>query len=303
MSEQIYQIIFIVLSVLSCLCLMLIFIAFIVQKSLRLYSNWQILFLSVSTFISCISYLINYKGIREIDQKGFLCQFQGFVMLWSDMSLYFWTILINYSIFYYTIHFENIISDVIPLAWWIGDAVIGYFIPFSYALLLFSLDKLGENEDYCWIREGNRSEMNYPIIFTYGIAWISIVVNIILSTKVIIFICQLKIEEQQFVKDFVKKLLMFPIIQVIASLPLTIYRILYFIPSLNNRNFRLVLKYLGLDGFALMGIFIFIIFGKNMNIYENVFNCFGKKVERTKSLNDDSNDNIYNIDLRPSILE
>lgn len=304
MSDQknIYDIVFIVLLILSSLFIWVIFIAFIIQKNLRSYSNWQIIFLSISTFISCISYLINYNGITTIDEAGYLCKFQGFMMIWSDMSLFIWSALINYSIYYYTIHFDKIQSDIIPWSWWVGDAVIGYFIPFSYSLLIFSTGKIGKNGDYCWIEEGNASSaFNIASIFTYSISWMFMFVNIFFSTKVIVFICRLNKDERDYAKDYVHKLLLFPIIQIFASLPLTIYRILLFFPN-EFQDVQEVMKYIGLYGFAGMGIFIGLAFGKNMNIYENVFRCCRKK-QRSYSLNDTSLDDIQDgLDLRSSIL-
>lgn len=298
--QAIIQILFYSIAGISLLSLLIIFVLFMFTKSLREYPNWQIIFLSISTYISTCSYFI-YKKENEGEGEGDMspyCLLQGFTMVWFDMSIYFWATLINYSVYYHTIHFDLIESESIPIHWWIGDFTFGYLFPFAYATLLAGLGVIGLNGDYCWIKE------NYHVpLITYMIAWVLMLFNILLSCRVIYYIYNLPQEDKDYVKDYVSSLLAFPIIQMVVTIPGSVNRLLTTMADEANTIDK-TLANISKSCFALMGLLIALAFGRKMKLFNVICRCCCKKNKVTPEIEEGSySDRKYNINFRSSILE
>lgn len=291
--EIIKTLIVYIIGIASLLCLFIIIISYIIQKSLRTYSFRQIFHLSFATFISTIFYFVKTSSS--------LCDYQGLLMLWFDLSQYIWSILINHSVHQYTINFDSNHPDKIPLNTVLGEIIIGYALPFAYSLLFYSLNYLGNSGDYCWIKE--EDEFIAPILITYSIIWAIIITNIVYALTVISYISRLKKEDREIAQNSHVKLLYYPIIQIIITFPATICRLLLFFTEFAQiEPARTILQCIALMLFLSTGICILFVFRKNI---EWIFNlqCFKGNRSKQRESNTYYNDKINNYKPNEILFE
>lgn len=273
--ELVKTLIVYIIGVTSLLCLFIIILSYIIQKSLRTHSFRQIFHLSFSTFITTIFYFIK--------STSNLCDYRGLIMLWFDLSQYIWSILINHSVYQYTVHFDNNHPDKIPFEILLGEIIIGYGLPLSYSLLFYSLNYLGSSGDICWIKENE--EFIAPILLTYSIVWASILINISYALTVIFYIMRLRKEDREIVQNYHIQLLYYPIIQILLTFPGTIFRLLLlFTEFAQNEPYRNILQSISLALFLSTGIFILVIFRKNIKWIFNL-RCFKQKKRELGTMN------------------
>lgn len=214
----------IVLGTISCTACSITIIIFFIRKDIRTFAFELILYLSIACLGSTISYLIIYINDDD-DIIGInmpICLGQAFSMLLFESSQILFATLISYYI-YKEIKPYKSRDDISTFTRRIIYLSIGFGIPLTVCIIALSLDLLGPSGKYCWINTINPSlgAKIYELLDHFFI-WCLIATNFIIAIKV----KRLSLSEND--SEFVKTLIVYPIISMISWLPATINRILLF---------------------------------------------------------------------------
>jgi hypothetical protein len=223
------------LSILGCLFIILVFFCY---KSVRSFQFECVVNLTISSLLTTCSYLIYFVDIKdksssssELDSK--LCNFQAFLMLWFENAQYIWGFLIAWSTYQYVLYFEdnNYKTSFFKR---LRYHLIGFGLPLIFALVALSRNVFGPSLAWCWIdataiiSDTKNLEKNVFSILSYLFMWILIIMNILLTFKVVRFLNRNYVTkyEREITGKYIWKLLRFIVIQIICVSPGTINRLL-----------------------------------------------------------------------------
>ena len=146
MSVNPLYIILLVLGSISILSSFFNMTMFVLLKRIRTEATELIFYLSIACILTNISYIMNFTE-NPLDSSTAICQAQGFLMIWFDMSQAIWATLISYSVY------NNIINDDTNHNAYkrIRYILIGFLLPFLVSLTVLLFHKIGYAQHWCWI--------------------------------------------------------------------------------------------------------------------------------------------------------
>ena len=208
-----------------------------------------------------------------------MCQSQAIMIVIGEMSQYFWSTLIIYTLYDTLYNFEHA-SKASVMKRRIIHFLIGFGIPIIIAIIATICTFTGESDQDYWC-----SIQSKPfLIVLFVIIWLSIFLNMYLLFKVKSFfkILLLK-EERHIVNKDLQKLTCYPIIQMIAVLPDSLGKlIMLFKDDEKGTSIKTSIKIIQtitLIVTLLQGLCIAIIFGAVSNVLKRLFCCKKEKVE------------------------
>jgi hypothetical protein len=212
-------------SVLGCLLNILGFILF---KNLRNSTFEMIFYSSISSFISKLSYVINFIPWYKKDYSYSLCQTQGFLIIWFENSESIWSSIIAYTMYERVSRLETEESKI-PFKRRLLYLFLGYFVPLLLALISFLLNLIGRSFLWCYI-ESHGINLNVrnktALILFYIFMWTLFFISLSFILKVVKFLNNLYINksDKEMIIRFTSRLKLFPLVQVIGLVPVTISR-------------------------------------------------------------------------------
>ena len=229
---------------------------FILIKSVRTEATELIFYLSIACILTNISYIMNFTE-NPLDSSTAICQAQGFLMIWFDMSQAIWATLISYSVY------NNIINDDTNHNAYkrIRYILIGFLLPFLLSLTALLLKLLGYAKYWCWIDlTADKNIRNIIYISMYSLFWCSSFLSFYYIQKVINFLEKnyTNKQEKEIIYKYIKRIRLFPIIQLTCLIPWTISPILELF-GMKNKFF----EYLSVTVYSLEGLLYSIVFGFN----------------------------------------
>jgi len=176
--------------------------------------------LSLSSLLNSASFLILfiYTDQELFNPKS--CKAQGFLMLFSELSLLI--VSTNISIYTWRTKAKFTSEDKFNCKERITYLSINYIIPLIISLCCLGI--IGLNGRWCWIDA--RYRKSYAFI-EYVICWILIILNLVFACLIKrISYENLHQEDIKYRKEYISKLVIYPYISVICWLPATIYRLI-----------------------------------------------------------------------------
>ena len=157
------QMIFGSLSIVSCIFNM---VMFLFLEGVKSEATELIFYLSISSIITNISYIMNFEDKGISDGRKAVCQIQGFLILWFDLSQVIWATLVCYSVYL------NIVNNSeYNNCRRIKYIIIGFIIPFAISLALLCFGLVGSGKYFCWLDIDKN--INYVLgIIIYCFSWI-----------------------------------------------------------------------------------------------------------------------------------
>ncbi len=106
---------------------------------------------------------------------------------------------------------------------------LGFGLPFIGCFLLLHFEILGINQIWCWLREGIESiyQRNQKIYYIF--IWFLIFLNLLFILLSFYANKTIHYRDNRYKNEFIKKLMYYPVLGLIAWLPATLDRVLYFI--------------------------------------------------------------------------
>jgi hypothetical protein len=283
------------LSISGCIFILLIFFCY---RKLRNFSFECVAYLTFSSMLTTISYMINY-----IDQEDhyieptFKCKAQAFMMVLFENSQYIWAMLIAYYIHQAVIFFEENHTHSHKYTR-INFLLVGYLIPLGMAVIAMFRDVYGPSGRWCWIdtKENLTENKVFSLVF-YFIFWLMIFLNFYFNLKVMKYLNrQIDTErEREVLSRYYKKMMIYPFIQIICIIPGTINR---FLQIFLNRDIY-VLQMIQILFTMMQGFLYAVVYGYTNQVrkalygtFENVCRCcFGKK--RSDSVSSMNSQKLY----------
>ena len=263
--------VFLILGIIVIVCLFIVIFTFICYKKIHSYNIEQIVYLSLSTIILILGYIFGWDN----KDNPKMCQSQAIMIIIGEMSQYFWSTLIIYTLYDTLYNFEHA-SKASVMKRRIIHFLIGFGIPIIIAIIAKICTFTGESDKgyWCSIQSSNGSKPFLIVLFV--IIWLSIFLNMYLLFKVKSFfkILLLK-EERHIVNKDLQKLTCYPIIQMIAVLPDSLGKLI----MLFKYDKIKIIKTITLIVTLLQGLCIAIIFGAVSNVLKRLFCCKKEKVE------------------------
>jgi hypothetical protein len=220
-EDEFPYIIEIVLGVISCICSLLIFLKFLINKEVRSYAFELIVCLSLASLFNTISYLINYIASPKENVNETLCNFQAFTMMWFESSQTIWATIITIYTFNATQHYYR--DDHIHFSRRIVTLLIGFGLSLTMPIIGLFNDNLGEAGRWCWINV-DKSSAAFIVVY-FSIIWFMIFTAIIIAFVIKCRRKDIKSTDQESADRFINKLLFYPIVAFIGWLPGTIFRL------------------------------------------------------------------------------
>ena len=263
--------VFLILGIIVIVCLFIVIFTFICYKKIHSYNIEQIVYLSLSTIILILGYIFGIFG-WDNENNPKMCQPQAIMIIIGEMSQYFWSTLIIYTLYDTLYNFEHA-SKASVMKRRIIHFLIGFGIPIIIAIIAKICNFTGKSDkDYYWC-----SIQSKPfLIVLFVIIWLSIFLNMYLLFKVKSFfkILLLK-EERHIVNKDLQKLTCYPIIQMIAVLPDSLGKLIMLFKDDKIK----IIQTITLIVTLLQGLCIAIIFGAVSNVLKRLFCCKKEKVE------------------------
>jgi hypothetical protein len=283
-----------IFSIFGCIFIICVFVIF---KSVRSFEMEQVFYLSFSCLISTISYLLQLfkKENVENSKTEAICQIQSFLMIWFEDSQYIIATLISYSIYISVIYSIDINHQNVKVRR-IIYILISYLLPLIISIIFLFLKVYGPSDYWCYIDLSSNREKKpvlNKIIYTLnyvGIFWFSILLNSFFTYKIIFYIKKEFVNnesELDTAKNYIRKLLIFPITQAALLIPCSINRVL----ELLEKDVDFLKKFHSLIAVS-TGLAYFIIYGLNNQIkhlLKSSFNFFSNSRNR-------ANNNINNFE-------
>lgn len=243
----------------------------------------------------------NYKVggllIGNPTNNYFMCQFQGFILLYSSLSQD-----ISIIIFFYSINMSSLPSRLKIYTILLS---IGHFLPFLYSTICVIIDGIGLNDRYCYIKKFEYKNNGYEIyknfscliIITYSLRAINLSISVFLLIQINKYI-----KQHNFKQIYIFKTYFILILQVITISIGFIYRIAHLIANDNNKAFSDSFLCINtIDGilfplsYSLSNGIYANLFSKNIN-NESINSLFSEDNENNKCMLDDS----YSTSSHPS---
>ena len=269
--------VFLILGIIVIVCLFIVIFTFICYKKIHSYNIEQIVYLSLSTIILILGYIF---GIFGWDNKNNpkMCHSQAIMIIIGEMSQYFWSTLIIYTLYDTLYNFEHA-SKASVMKRRIIHFLIGFGIPIIIAIIAKICTFTGESDKgyWCSIQSSNGKPF---LVVLFVIIWLSIFLNMYLLFKVKSFfkILLLK-EERHIVNKDLQKLTCYPIIQMIAVLPDSLGKLIMLFKDGEKGTSIKIIQTITLIVTLLQGLCIAIIFGAVSNVLKRLFCCKKEKVE------------------------
>jgi hypothetical protein len=188
--------------------------------------------LSFSSLINTISYLILFIPPKDTTFNHLTCTFQGFLMLFSELS----QLIISTMISFYIWRSKAVFASHEKFN--SKERIICLLINYVTPLLISSacINAIGENGRWCWIEKSYSKSL---ALLDYLAIWILIILNIIFACLTMkITNKNLHREEIKNRKEYVMKLSRYPIISFVCWLPATISRIVGMLEFFNNTDYE-----------------------------------------------------------------
>lgn len=204
-----------VISILLTLCLFLFSVAFHQSKSFILFLVINML---ISNLFHVISFIINWVSDGSLLYSSFfLCYTQSIIMIASSISQEYWVaviaVILNFTIKHSGAKIEKNRLILSILFIFLFDV-----LPLILSFILYSKKNLlGINKLYCWfVLSGNKFRW-----IGYGLRWLAILISLIFSLKILCYVLSIKNfdQEGEELKTFGKKTMLYPLIQLLSSLP------------------------------------------------------------------------------------
>ena len=217
----------------------------------------------------------------------FMCNFQGFLLIFSSMSQDF---LIN--IFFYLVNRTSPPS----LLYIRGAVVLGYAFPFLFAILYLSLSAIGLNDRFCYVKKfdfiinDNIATYEYNTSFKAYVLIIYIFRLLNLCISIYIFIKILKyVKDNNINKKYILKSSMILIIQM-ATLSLgLIYRLSAVFNCFNfSENFSTI--------FLLVNTIDGVLIPLSYSLSNGIYSILYRRIIKRSSLSDNTDDTDDGID-------
>ena len=266
--------VFLILGIIVIVCLFIVIFTFICYKKIHSYNIEQIVYLSLSTIILILGYIFGWDNKNNPK----MCQSQAIMIIIGEMSQYFWSTLIIYTLYDTLYNFEHA-SKASVMKRRIIHFLIGFGIPIIIAIIAKICTFPGESDKgyWCSIQSSNGKPF---LIVLFVIIWLSIFLNMYLLFKVKSFfkILLLK-EERHIVNKDLQKLTCYPIIQMIAVLPDSLGKLIMLFKDGEKGTSIKIIQTITLIVTLLQGLCIAIIFGAVSNVLKRLFCCKKEKVE------------------------
>ena len=266
--------VFLILGIIVIVCLFIVIFTFICYKKIHSYNIEQIVYLSLSTIILILGYIFGWDN----ENNSKMCQSQAIMIIIGEMSQYFWSTLIIYTLYDTLYNFEHA-SKASVMKRRIIHFLIGFGIPIIIAIIAKIRTFTGESDKgyWCSIQSSNGKPF---LIVLFVIIWLSIFLNMYLLFKVKSFfkILLLK-EERHIVNKDLQKLTCYPIIQMIAVLPDSLGKLIMLFKDDEKDTSIKIIQTITLIVTLLQGLCIAIIFGAVSNVLIRLFCCKKEKVE------------------------
>ena len=246
------QMIFGSLSIVSCIFNL---VMFLFLEGVKSEATELIFYLSISSIITNISYIMNFEDKGISDGRNAVCQIQGFLILWFDLSQVIWATLVCYSVYLYIV-----INSEYNKCRRIKYIIIGFIIPFAISLALLCFGLVGSGKYFCWLDIDKN--INYVLgIIIYCFSWIFFFFSIYFIQRVIFFLEKnfTDKQEKEIICNYIQKIRIYPIIQCLSILPTTIS--FMFSEDVLKRN--IIFDYWDTIFISLQGLFYTIVFGLN----------------------------------------
>ena len=266
--------VFLILGIIVIVCLFIVIFTFICYKKIHSYNIEQIVYLSLSTIILILGYIFGWDN----ENNSKMCQSQAIMIIIGEMSQYFWSTLIIYTLYDTLYNFEHA-SKASVMKRRIIHFLIGFGIPIIIAIIAKICTFTGESDKgyWCSIQSSNGKPF---LVVLFVIIWLSIFLNMYLLFKVKSFfkILLLK-EERHIVNKDLQKLTCYPIIQMIAVLPDSLGKLIMLFKDDEKGTSIKIIQTITLIVTLLQGLCIAIIFGAVSNVLKRLFCCKKEKVE------------------------
>ena len=266
--------VFLILGIIVIVCLFIVIFTFICYKKIHSYNIEQIVYLSLSTIILILGYIFGWDN----KDNPKMCQSQAIMIIIGEMSQYFWSTLIIYTLYDTLYNFEHA-SKASVMKRRIIHFLIGFGIPIIIAIIAKICTFTGESDKgyWCSIKSSNGKPF---LVVLFVIIWLSIFLNMYLLFKVKSFfkILLLK-EERHIVNKDLQKLTCYPIIQMIAVLPDSLGKLIMLFKDDEKGTSIKIIQTITLIVTLLQGLCIAIIFGAVSNVLKRLFCCKKEKVE------------------------
>ena len=173
--------VFLILGIIVIVCLFIVIFTFICYKKIHSYNIEQIVYLSLSTIILILGYIFGWDN----KDNSKMCQSQAIMIIIGEMSQYFWSTLIIYTLYDTLYNFEHA-SKASVMKRRIIHFLIGFGIPIIIAIIAI-IAKIctftGESDKGYWCSIQSSNGKPFLIVF-FVIIWLSIFLNMYLLFKV-----------------------------------------------------------------------------------------------------------------------
>ena len=196
-------------------------------------------------------------------------------MIWSEVSQMTWAFLISYSVYESVVNFNEADDDYSTCIQRIRDLTIGFVWPMVLSIVGLACDFLGPSGKWCWIN----SVTNDPFAIAYGwliyiILWSSIISGCVITILVVRFLNRTFAGEKYIiVARFVKKLITYPMIQIICWIPATINRLIFNLSG----SYNLYLELFALVFLTSQGLAYAIVYGFNPQVRNALYSTFCRR--------------------------
>jgi hypothetical protein len=245
------------ISILSCLIILLTYTC---VKKVRSWGMELVFYLLLSSMINSCAYLIQYIDTDDIDYAGGTkCHIQAFIWIAFRISVFTWASIIGFTIY------KDVISQKHKEPEWRLRAVyfmLGYGLPVLISASAYAFDTYGKAGNWCGINSlDSRIGVKVFAGFIYGVYWLFIIANVILTYKISRYLNQLYIneEEKKLVNQVVWKIFRYPFIQCLCLLPSSINSLFYMIEG----NYILTIHVIHVIVVSLEGFFYALAYGYN----------------------------------------
>ena len=269
LNQEWFKIIHICLTIISMIGNCFVFVIFILYKKLRSFQFEMVTYLSLSCFWVNVSYII-YPSAGDTTW----CQIQAFLMIWSESCMYSWTVIIAYWLYDRVVNFDIYANEKPTLASRIKFYFVGCFIPFLIALIGYIINAFGRDDTWCWVDSKDNKAGSIYGMFIFGLLWIIIFANFLLFYLIIKYLSkELKSrEELELFKQYIWKLLKYPIIQLICMTPGTLNR---FLKTVLNEDLPMI-SAIQLIFTALNGILYALAYGYTTQVKSALYESYMK---------------------------
>jgi len=241
------------LSILGCLFIIIIFSLY---KSIRSFAMEQVMYLTFSCLIATISYILQGLDPNLVKESGKdiqsreninICKIQSFLMVWFENSQFISSTLIAFTVYRSVIFSEDFITGKSKSRRIIYLIAI-FLFPFLFSLIgLIFFSVFGPSNFWCYIKLPSKDgEINLDskvfYALNYTVFWILIGLNFYFNIKIISFIKKEFISNENEIISarnyYIRKLVIFPIVQSVLIIPGTINR---FIQLVFQKDFSILI--------------------------------------------------------------